>query len=84
MKIKVAELKQQNPEPAGVQVLIQHIDFEQNQIKFYKEMESFFEFRSQGLRNLIKTLGLDSIMIYVNNQDSIDRNLAKSSPPKLK
>jgi len=74
---------QNNPASDKVSQLNQQISFIEQQISFYKAAASYWEQRSKGLRNLVKTLGLDSIMVYLTHQDSINRDLAQSSPPEV-
>lgn len=72
-----------NTDTARALNLHQQINFTEQQLMFYKVAASFWEDRSKGLKNLIKTLGLDSIMVYLTHQDSINQNLAKLAAPQI-
>jgi hypothetical protein len=72
-----------NPDSDKISQLNQQISFAEQQITFYKTEASYWEKRSIGLRNLVKTLGLDSIMVYLPHQESINQNLAELSPPQV-
>jgi len=83
IKSQLERARKQNTGAAQISLIDHKKIFIEEQVNYYKENLSFWESRSKGLRNLVKTLGLDSITYYLAHKDSVEHVLAELSPPKI-
>lgn len=83
IKDQLEKAKSQSAGSEQISLLEQKKIFIEEQVNYYKENLSFWESRSKGLRNLVKTLGLDSITYYLTHRDSVEHALAELPPPKI-